>query len=66
MNGLSWVVIYVFGSKPNQSKAFMYGLGHGFRFIDPIKIELNRSKVLELFGLSLNPANIGTTSIGTS
>jgi len=41
----------------------MYRLGHGFRFIDPIKIKPNRSKLLELFGLTLNNANIETPSV---
>jgi len=47
----------------------MYGLGYEFRFIDPIKTELNQSKpikILELFGLTLNTANIETQSIGTA
>lgn len=44
----------------------MHGSGHGFKFIDPIKIKLNRinqnqQKNLELFGLILNT---GTQSVG--
>ena len=41
----------------------MYGLGHVFGFIDPIKTELNWSKPIKSFrvvGLTLNTANIGT------
>ena len=38
----------------------MYGLNHGFRFIDPIKTK--RSKFLELFDLTLNIVNIETDS----
>jgi len=37
-----------------------------FRFINLIKIELKRSKFLELFGLTLNVINIGTPKIRTS
>jgi len=48
----------------NRSKSFMYELGHVFRFIDPIKIESNLSKFLELFGLVLNTVNIETPSVG--
>lgn len=44
----------------------MYELDHMFKFIDPITIELNRSKFLELFDLILNTVNIGTPSVGTA
>ena len=44
----------------------MYELDYGFRFIDPIKIESNRSKFLKLFGLTLNIVNIGTPSVETA
>ena len=40
----------------------MYSLSHEFRFIDPIKTKSKQSKsikILELFGLTLNTANIG-------
>lgn len=43
----------------------MYRLYHGFRFIDPIKTESNWSKFLELFGLTLNTANIKIPNVGT-
>lgn len=43
----------------------MCKLNHMFRFINLIKIESNRSKFSELFGLTLNTDNIKTPSIGT-
>lgn len=39
-------------------------VNHGFIFIDPIKIEPNQLKFLELFGLTLNNSNTKTQSIG--
>ena len=44
----------------------MFGLGYGFRFIDLIKTESKRSKVLELFVLGLNTINIETPRVGTT
>jgi len=43
----------------------MYELCHEFKFIDSIKIKLNRSKFFELFCLTLNAVNIGIPSIET-
>ena len=43
----------------------MYGLDHGFRLIDPIKIKLNRSKFVVLFGLVLNIVSNGTPNFRT-
>lgn len=41
-SSLGWI-IYLFESKPNRLKPFIYKLSHGFRFIDTIKIESNRT-----------------------
>lgn len=42
----------------------MYELSHKFKFINPIRSEL--IKILELFDLTLNTINIGTSSVETT